>query len=43
MTDPLMDPEQSQFLDSVRSFVDAEIVPKATFMDRTMVMMTEQR
>ena len=33
MTDPLLEPEHAQFLDSVRSFVDAEIVPHATAWD----------
>ena len=33
MTDPLLEPEHVQFLDSVRSFVDAEIVPHATAWD----------
>ena len=33
MTDPLLDPEQVQFLDSVRGFVDAQIVPHATEWD----------
>ncbi len=33
MTDPLMNPEHTQFLDSVRGFVDAEIIPNATAWD----------
>jgi alkylation response protein AidB-like acyl-CoA dehydrogenase len=33
MHDPLLDSEHVQFLDSVRSFVDAEIVPHATAWD----------
>lgn len=33
MKDPLLDPEHVQFVDSVREFVDAEIIPNATAWD----------
>jgi hypothetical protein len=33
VNDPLLDSEQAQFVESVRRFVDAEIVPNATSWD----------
>ena len=33
MSNPLLDSEQAQFVESARRFVDAEIVPNATSWD----------